>query len=161
MSEIRIVPAREESLTEVNRLIARSKGHWAWPEGYLEKALPLHEITRAYLQRYRCFEVVTHDDGLLAFASVVETGSRVLIDNLWVAPERIGRGIGRATCNYIFDLARECGWSRLWVLPDPPAEGFYRKVGFADTGERVQSRVIDGPVFSVFCIEVPVSASSE
>lgn len=33
--EINIVPARETSLEDVNRLIARSKAYWDWPEEYL------------------------------------------------------------------------------------------------------------------------------
>jgi hypothetical protein len=35
-------------------------------------------------------------------------------------------------------------------MPDPPAEGFYKHLGFVDTGERVLSRVPDGPLFSVY-----------
>jgi ribosomal protein S18 acetylase RimI-like enzyme len=146
-----MVPARENSLSEVNRLIARSKSYWPWPAGYLEKALPLQEITTTYLRGNRCFEVISNAGDLLAFVSVVETDARVVIDNLWVAPERIRRGIGRMACNHIIRLAQERGWPRLWVLPDPPAEGFYRALGFSDTGERVPSRVSGGPVFSVYC----------
>jgi ribosomal protein S18 acetylase RimI-like enzyme len=146
-----IVPARETSLIAVNRLIARSKSYWTWPEGYLEKALPLHEITTAYLRDNLCLEVVTHAGELLAFASVVETDARVVLDNLWVAPEHIRQGIGRIVCHHVFRLGKERGWSRLWVIPDPPAEGFYRALGFSDTGERVPSRVSGGPLFSVYC----------
>ena len=35
-------------------------------------------------------------------------------------------------------------------LPDPPAEGFYLRLGFVGTGERVPSRVPGGPLFSVY-----------
>jgi hypothetical protein len=38
----------------------------------------------------------------------------------------------------------------LWVVSDAPAEGFYRKVGFVDTGERVPG----GPVFSVYRVQL-------
>jgi GNAT superfamily N-acetyltransferase len=150
----RIIPARESSLVKVNRLIARSKAYWAWPDGYLDRALPLLEITTTYLRGNRCFEIVSDSGHLLAFVSVVQIDVRVVIDNLWVTPEHIGQGIGRMACDHVFRLARECGWPRLWVLPDPPAEGFYRAVGFSDTGERVPSRVSGGPIFSVYCHHV-------
>jgi hypothetical protein len=39
---IRIIGAREQSLAEINALIARAKAHWRWPTGYLEQELPLH-----------------------------------------------------------------------------------------------------------------------
>jgi len=35
-------------------------------------------------------------------------------------------------------------------LPDPPAEGFYSRLGFVGTGEQVPSRVHGGPLFSVY-----------
>jgi GNAT superfamily N-acetyltransferase len=152
--EARIVSARAESLDRINRLIARSKSYWAWPNGYLEQALPLHRVTPAYLRANRCFEALDRSDVLLAFASVLESDDRVIIDNLWVAPEHIRCGIGKAMCEHLFRLARQTGWPQLWVLPDPPAEGFYFRMGFSHTGERVPSRIAGGPVFSVLSIAV-------
>jgi N-acetylglutamate synthase-like GNAT family acetyltransferase len=154
LSKVRIAPAREGSLAAINALVARSKAHWSWPEGYLERSLPLHTLAPTYLRHNYCFEVLGADGELLAFFAVVASDERVVLDNLWVEPELIGRGIGRSACEYIVRLAREHGWRKLWVLPDPPAEGFYRKTGFVDTGERVPSRIPEGPVFSVYCMTV-------
>src|SRR5438876_9105853 len=61
-------------------------------------------------------------------------------------------GVGRRACEHVFRLAREHHWTELWVVPDHPAIGFYEKMGFSDTGERVPSRVPGGPVFSVYRI---------
>jgi len=36
--------------------------------------------------------------------------ARVVLDNLWVTPEQIGKGIGRRACERVFQLAREQGW---------------------------------------------------
>ena len=159
--ETSVVPAREASLDDVNRMIARSKAHWDWPPEYLSRALPLHEITSSYLASNRCFEVVTKRGDLVAFLSVTEGDARVLIDNLWVAPEHIGRGIGRTAVHFIFRLARARAWQHLWVLPDPPAEDFYKRIGYSDTGQRVPSRVSGGPVFSVYRILIPGSPPAE
>lgn len=148
--EITFVPARESSLDDVNRLIARSKAYWDWPEEYLSRAIPLHRVTSSYLSSNRCFEVVTQDGALVAFLSVIESEGRATIDNLWVVPEHIRCGIGTTALHFVFELARAHGWRQLWVVPDPPAEGFYRAFGFSDTGERVPSRVSGGPVFSVY-----------
>jgi len=154
LSKARIVTAREGSLAAINGLVARSKAHWSWPAAYLENSLILHTLGPTYLRDNYCFEVLGADGELLAFFAVVVSDARVVLDNLWVKPELIGRGIGRCACEYIVRLAREHGWRKLWVLPDPPAEGFYRKTGFFDTGERVPSRVPDGPVFSVYCMTI-------
>jgi GNAT superfamily N-acetyltransferase len=146
---VRFVRAREQSLEDINQLIARSRAHWRWPEGYLEAALPWHQIDSAYLRNHHCFEAVDSQVRLVAFFSIV-AGERVVLDNLWVTPELIGSGIGRLACLHVLRLAHEQGWTDLWVMPDPPAEGFYRKMGFTDTGERVPSRVPNGPVFHVY-----------
>jgi GNAT superfamily N-acetyltransferase len=153
-SGTRIIAAREGSLVAINTLIARSKAHWNWPAGYLEKALPLHALRATYLRDNYCFEVLGARDELLAFFSVVSSDARIVLDNLWVQPELIGRGIGRRACEHIVRMARALDWSELRVLPDPPAEGFYLKAGFFDTGERVPSRVPGGPVFSVYCMRI-------
>src|SRR5581483_12437588 len=96
----------------------------------------------------------------VAFISVVESDARVVLDNLWVRPELIGRGIGRRACEHVFRLVRKRGWTQLWVVPDPPAEGFYVKAGFSDTGERVPSRVPGGPAFSTYRIQLPAHPGS-
>jgi GNAT superfamily N-acetyltransferase len=151
---MRIIPAREESLAGINTLIASSKAHWSWPAGYLETALPLHVVDPAYLRTNYCFEVLGARDELAASFAVVASDARVVLDNLWVTPGLIGKGIGRRACEHIFRLARERGWRELWMLPDPPAEGFYLKTGFSDTGEQVRSRVPGGPVFSVYWLRL-------
>jgi GNAT superfamily N-acetyltransferase len=152
--DVRFIRAREESLAAINELIARSKAHWNWPDGYLDRALPLHRIGLSYLQGNYCFEALDGSDSLMAFVSVVAGDARVVLDNLWVTPELIGNGIGRRACEYLFQVAREERWTELWVLPDPPAAGFYAKVGFSDTGERVPSRVPGGPTFAAYCIRL-------
>jgi hypothetical protein len=91
-TRIRIIHAREESLADINGLIVRSKAHWSWPEGYLDKALPLQRISPAYVRSNHCFEVLDARDKLIAFFAVVESDTRVLLDNLWVTPDLIGNG---------------------------------------------------------------------
>jgi len=160
LTGIRIIQATEQSLAKINELIARSKAHWTWPEGYIEKALPLHTINSAYLRSNYCFEVLDAHDKLIAFVSVVISDARTVLDNLWVAPDLIGKGIGRRACECVFQLARKRGWTELWVFPDPPAQGFYEKLGFSDTGERVPSRVPGGPVYSTYRIRLSTESGS-
>jgi ribosomal protein S18 acetylase RimI-like enzyme len=157
---IRFICARDDSLDDINGLIARSKAFWTWPEGYLEQALPLHRVSLAYLRSNPCFEVLDANNRLVAFVSVVVSDARVVLDNLWVMPKLIGNGIGRLACEHVFRSVRERGFTELWVFPDPPAEGFYVKVGFSDTGERVRSRVPGGPVFSTYRIQLPANPGS-
>lgn len=149
-AELCIRPAKQESVAAINALIARSKAYWTWPAGYLERALALLKIDADYVRSHHSFEVLDERNDLVGFFSVAVNDSKVVLDNLWVAPDRIGQGIGGRACRYLFQFARQHQWKELWVLPDPPAEGFYLRLGFADTGTRVASRVPGGPLFSVY-----------
>jgi GNAT superfamily N-acetyltransferase len=148
--EVAILPAREESLPAINALIARSKGYWTWPAGYLEHALALLTIDVEYLRTHPSFEVLDASSDLVSFVAIAVREPSVVLDHLWVTPERIGLGIGRRACEYVIQLARQYQRSELSVLPDPPSEGFYLRMGFQDSGKRVSSRVPGGPLFSVY-----------
>jgi GNAT superfamily N-acetyltransferase len=100
----------------------------------------LHRLKAAYLARTHCFEIRMGAGLLVGFVSADSSSLVPLLDNLWVAPEFIGKGIGTVACGHIFKVAREQGWKELSVMPGPPAEGFYARVGFSVTGERVPSR---------------------
>ena len=115
-----------------------------------KKALPLHEIDLSYLRGNACFEVLDAKEQLAAFLAVVTRDTKLVLDNLWVRPDLIGKGIGWRACEHVFRWARERDRTEVWVVPDPPAVGFYERMGFSDTGERVPSRVPGGPVFSVY-----------
>ena len=57
------------------------------------------------------------------------------LDHLWVLPEEMGRGIGRALFAHAEAAARQRGASRLRVESDPHAEGFYQRMGLVRCGE--------------------------
>lgn len=87
-----------------------------------------------------------------SYRSPASANGRTYVDHLWVRPDRISQGVGRRVCDWLVACARARDLEEVWVLADPPAEGFYRKQRFVDTGERVSSRVPGGPVLSLLKI---------
>jgi GNAT superfamily N-acetyltransferase len=59
------------------------------------------------------------------------------LEDLYVAPEARGRGIGRRLMAHLATVAVERGWGRLdfQVLDWNPARGFYRRLGIEHLGE--------------------------
>ena len=58
---------------------------------------------------------------------------------MWVSPDRRGQGIADRLVEAVCDLARDRGAVRvaLWVADaNPRAQAFYRRLGFAPSGER-------------------------
>jgi len=63
--------------------------------------------------------------------------------DLWVEPDAIGRGHGRALWEHAVATVRERGFRELRVQSDPHAEGFYRAMGAERIGSQ-PSTVIPG-----------------
>jgi N-acetylglutamate synthase-like GNAT family acetyltransferase len=150
---VKIAKARVQLLSEINALIAASKSHWDYPLEYLQQALPLLAINADYLEKNLAFEILNSSGNIEGFFAVSNTKGEWHLDHLWISPACFGQGYGRTACEYLFKLGEEQSWQELFVLPDPFAEGFYKKVGFMNTGIRVPSRVPMGPTFSIFKID--------
>jgi N-acetylglutamate synthase-like GNAT family acetyltransferase len=153
MPTVTIAHAEQQDLPTINSLIARSKKHWPYSAEYLEHAIPLLQIDSRYLADNLCWKLVDDHHGIVGFASVVQTPTPVL-DHLWIDPEMLCRGLGTLAFQHIRQTASDLHWSEITVLPDPPSEGFYNRLGFVDTGVRVPSRVSGGPVFSKFSLSL-------
>ena len=78
---------------------------------------------------------VAQEDGLLVgFATWIETGGTMELEDLFVDPEYRRRGIAAALVDRIVDVLRARGVEGLQVTANPHALGFYRAVGFIDCG---------------------------
>jgi GNAT superfamily N-acetyltransferase len=56
------------------------------------------------------------------------------LDDLWVEPDAIGRGVGTALFRHVTERAKELGATRLVWEAEPNAVGFYEKLGARPTG---------------------------
>ena len=141
-----IVKASKEHLQIVNDIIVAAKSHWEYPASYLKAALELLKIDENYILENPSFEILL-DNRIVGFISVTEKDGDKYLDNLWIHPKVHGTGLGRLACETIFKVANHQKWPKLLVLPDPQAIGFYKKLGFKETGVEIPSRVKDGPIF--------------
>ncbi len=76
------------------------------------------------------------DDGtLIGFCALKLKREAAALDHLWVLPARIRSGVGRTLFAHAEAIAREAGASRLIIVGDPHAEGFYLRMGAVKCGE--------------------------
>jgi GNAT superfamily N-acetyltransferase len=78
--------------------------------------------------------VAEEDGSLVGFATWVEIAGTVELEDLFVDPGYLRRGIATALVSRITDVLRARGVQRLEVTANPDALGFYRTVGFIDCG---------------------------
>jgi GNAT superfamily N-acetyltransferase len=78
--------------------------------------------------------VAEEDGSVVGFATWIEAGGIVELEDLFVDPDWMRRGIATALVDRIADVLRGQGVERLEVTANPDALGFYRAAGFVDCG---------------------------
>jgi GNAT superfamily N-acetyltransferase len=119
--EIRPLRAdEEERLREIARA---SKAHWGYDP----------EQVRAWAEmlEYAAKDVYVAQtgDSVVAYASLQLEGEVAELDELWVEPEWIGRGVGSRLFRFVSERAAELGASRLEWEAEANAVGFYERMG--------------------------------
>lgn len=79
-------------------------------------------------------------------------GTEIELDAMFVEPDLIGSGVGKAMMHHARKSAALLGAARMIIQSDPNAEGFYRAAGGRLTGER-ESESIPGrflPTLEIF-----------
>ena len=78
--------------------------------------------------------VAERDGSVVGFATWAETAGTMELEDLFVDPGYMRRGIAAALVNRIAEVLRARGAERLEVTANPHALRFYRAAGFIDCG---------------------------
>ena len=84
------------------------------------------------------------DGGIVGFAALLSAGDTAEIEDLFVDPEWMRRGIGRALVLDLIAIARSRGARRVEVTANEHALAFYERVGFA-AGHETETRFGPAP----------------
>jgi len=133
---ILLLPAKPEQAQALSRIAFAAKSHWGYPERWMEMWKPQLTFSSAYFAENESW-VAEADNSPIAFYTLLEKEEGAWIENLWVLPEFIGKGIGKILFLHAMELSRRRGYRRLWLEADPNARGFYEKMGMAKIGERI------------------------
>jgi GNAT superfamily N-acetyltransferase len=133
-------PADDDRL----RIVAEtSKGHW----GYAPERLRTWAAT---LDLSREIWVAEADGEIVAWAALLPPADGVCeLDDLWVEPGSIGRGIGTALFDHAVARSRSLGGRALRWEADPNAVGFYERMGAVTVGTATGSWGRELPVMEI------------
>ena len=126
--------ARPDEADALTAIAHAAKRHWGYPETWIAGWRDALTVTPAYIRRHIVFAAAEGDHPRGFYALSMRGGDAVL-DHFWIAPERMGRGLGRALFEHAIRTAREQGAARLEIDSDPHAEGFYLRMGARRIGE--------------------------
>lgn len=138
---IEIRPVRPEEAGELSRIALAAKRHWGYPERWIEIWTPQLTFTPDYFETNEGW-VAEVDGKPVAFYTFKEDNALAWIENLWVLPDVMGKGVGRKLFQHAVTIARQRGHRFLRLEADPNAAGFYEKMGMYRVGE--QHSEVDG-----------------
>jgi len=124
-------PEEADTLTEIAQA---AKRHWKYPERWLQQWQPDLTITREFITTQEVF-AATMNGEIVGCCALVMTDSLAEIEHMWIRPEQMGSGVGRALFEYARARAEERGATVLELSADPNAEGFYARMGAKRIGE--------------------------
>jgi GNAT superfamily N-acetyltransferase len=128
----RAAPAQAAALTQI---ALAAKSHWGYPERWMELWKPQLTFAPAYFEEHESW-VAELEHAPIAFYTLLERDEVTWIENLWVSPEWIGKGVGKMLFLHAREAARQRGFQTLRLEADPNAVGFYRHMGMKQVGER-------------------------
>ena len=131
-----IRPARRGEEEELTELAVRSKSHWQYPVEQVEAWRPDLTISAETLSSLVVY-VAQIDDRICGFFALLpDSSSRWEVEHLWVEPNAIGQGVGKALLGFASRYAAEHGATALSIDADPNAEAFYGRAARYAWGPR-------------------------
>jgi len=126
--------ARADEHAALTALARRAKAHWGYPADALARWHDALTVTRASIESLPT-AVAERDGVVVGFFQLRLNEPDAALEHLWVQPEQIGHGIGRALLQRALGDSRAAGHGRLCIDADPHAEAFYRACGAERVGE--------------------------
>lgn len=124
-----------EEADNLTGIALAAKAHWGYPEKWMKLWTPQLTFTPEYFEENESWAAEL-DDEPVAFYTLLDKNGIAWIENLWVLPVSIGKGLGRQLFEHAVELARQRGYKILQLEADPNARGFYEKMGMHMIGER-------------------------
>jgi GNAT superfamily N-acetyltransferase len=139
--------AQPRDAKELTMLTFESKKYWGYPDTYMELWTDQLTITPEYIEKNKV--VLALEDGQIAgYFSITREGPEEVLavgnyqmaggyflDNLFIRPDYIRTGLGKALLFKAFEHCREQKIELLHVYSDPHAQGFYEAMGAEHPGE--------------------------
>ncbi|MGH8981823.1 MAG: GNAT family N-acetyltransferase [Acidimicrobiales bacterium] len=146
-------PATPDEATELSELALRSKAVWGYDDAFLEACRAELTLDAARLDELRI--VVAEADGeVVGFYSLIGVPPDGELGHLFVEPEWIGRGLGRALWTHMSTTAAALSFARVRIESDPGASSFYESMGARRVG-RVPSGSVEGRWLPLLEYDVP------
>ena len=141
--DIQIRRAQPEEAAALTEIAHAAKRHWGYPENWIENWKEDLTITPDFITTNEMYVAVASQE-IAGCCALVMSGSLAELEHMWIRPEHMGTGVGRALFNQIMERAKTFDAKAVELSADPNAEGFYKRMGASRIGE-VRSEIAGQP----------------
>jgi GNAT superfamily N-acetyltransferase len=117
----------------LSALCLRSKAVWGYDQAFLDACRAELTIRTEELES-TALHVAEHDGTLVGVAQITVDGATADLQKMFVEPDAIGLGIGKALFAWAVSTAKDLGAKHMTIDADPGAVGFYKKMGAVEHG---------------------------
>jgi GNAT superfamily N-acetyltransferase len=136
--------ARRDEAGPLTALALRSKAHWGYDADFMARAVPELTVPPAAMTAHEVWVLEDAAGGGVGFHRVIP-GDPAVLEDLWLEPHAIGRGLGRILWRHAASVARAGGARAMEFDAEPYALGFYERMGAVQIGA-TPSRIVPGRV---------------
>ncbi len=140
---VQIRRAKPEEAGILTEIAHAAKRHWGYPENWIQHWQAYLTITPEFINDNEMY-VAMNGDEIAGCCAIVFSESLAELEHMWVRPEHMGTGVGRALFLHVKERAADLKIPALELSADPNAEGFYERMGATRIGE-VRSEIEGQP----------------
>src|SRR5258708_8553625 len=113
-----ILPVKPEQANQLTQIALSAKAYWGYPEHWMEIWTPQLTFTAEYFEENESW-VAVDTNRQIGFCTLQDRSGIAWIENLFVLPEYIGKGIGKQLFVHALELAHQRGYKTLQLEADP------------------------------------------
>jgi GNAT superfamily N-acetyltransferase len=134
---MQITRAKRDDASALTAIAFAAKRHWHYPERWIESWRGALTIRPDFVATHETY-TATIAARTVGFYALSCKGNRVELLHMWVLPDAMGRGVGRALFLHAVERVKTLGFRELEIESDPNAEGFYQRLGARRVGSRIR-----------------------
>jgi GNAT superfamily N-acetyltransferase len=125
---MQILRAKPDDAPRLTEIAFTSKRHWGYPERWMASWTHLLTIESRLIAEQETYAACV-DGALVGFYSLSRGLGKMSLEHLWVLPDAMRRGVGRALFGHAVERVKAAGCQTLEIESDPNAAGFYEHLG--------------------------------
>jgi ribosomal protein S18 acetylase RimI-like enzyme len=151
---MQIVRARPEDADALTQIAHAAKRHWGYPESWIAAWRDILTMRPEFIAANIAYGAA-EEDRTLGFYVLTAESDGLHLDHLWILPDAMRRGIGRALFQHATEQAQVRGFDSIKIEADPNAAAFYERMGAKRVGTslgQVEGEQRELPLLEYRCV---------